>query len=58
MGTDAVVGPWSMHVVEAAGSLKRPGILDYLALRTDGNFDLILEVKDLLLGVLWEKLQR
>ena len=44
-GTDAVVGPWSMHAVEAASSRKKSSTrLDYLTLPTDGEYDYILQV--------------
>lgn len=57
-GTDAVVGPWSMHVVEPAGARKKPGRLDFLALPIDGNYDLILNAKELMMGIMWEQLKR
>ena len=57
-GTDAVVGPWSMHVMEPAGSRKKPGRLDFLALPIDGNYDYILNAKELMMGIMWEQLKR
>ena len=59
----AVVGPWSLHCVEAGasggGRKVRPGRLDYLALPArEGEHDFRLAVRELLLSIMYEQLER
>lgn len=64
-GGNNVIGPWSFHALEhtAGGSgrtvsRRATSRLDYLALPTEGQYDYILHVKELMLGIMYEQLER
>ncbi|KAG1654229.1 hypothetical protein FOA52_005325, partial [Chlamydomonas sp. UWO 241] len=57
-GGSAALGSWTLHAQESSGTKKQPSRLDYLAMPTEGQSDYFLYVRELMLGVMYEQMER
>eukprot|EP00195_Chlamydomonas_chlamydogama_P007994 CAMPEP_0202898164 /NCGR_PEP_ID=MMETSP1392-20130828/6754_1 /ASSEMBLY_ACC=CAM_ASM_000868 /TAXON_ID=225041 /ORGANISM="Chlamydomonas chlamydogama, Strain SAG 11-48b" /LENGTH=860 /DNA_ID=CAMNT_0049584015 /DNA_START=924 /DNA_END=3506 /DNA_ORIENTATION=- len=57
-GGNKAVGTWSFHTVQSASAGKKAGRLDYLALPDEPQYQYLLHIKELMMGIMYERLER